>query len=268
MVFLLLVAIVFNYWLLAGLFFLITLFGLWEFYSIFTTEAVHPQRLFGTIGGILLYMTSIVVFRVDIPDLPVNPSFIPILLAIPLFFLPFVFEIYRRKPQPLVNVAITITGILYIALPLALLNMMNGEEVVRFWKLPVVLTGFFILTWIYDTGAYLFGKRFGKHELFKRISPKKTWEGTIAGAVLTLLASVGLYFLAPDISLPDWIIFSILIILFGSFGDLAESLFKRSFNIKDSGSILPGHGGILDRFDSIFISVPFVFLYLVLRNLI
>ncbi|MBL7138096.1 MAG: phosphatidate cytidylyltransferase [Bacteroidales bacterium] len=268
MVFVLLAAMAISYWLLAGLFFVITIFGLWEFYSLLTTETIRPQRIYGTIGGALLYLIITSMFWFELPVTTNNQPFIPVLIAIPLLFFPFVLEIYRKQPQPLINIAITITGFLYIALPLALLNLMNGEDVVRFWQFPVILAGFFILTWFYDTGAYLYGKQFGKHKFFERISPKKTWEGTIAGVIVALLTAVGLHYLAPEISLADWLAIALLIILFGTFGDLAESLFKRSLSIKDSGSILPGHGGILDRFDTILISVPFVFLYLVLRNLI
>jgi phosphatidate cytidylyltransferase len=130
------------------------------------------------------------------------------------------------------------------------------------------LLGFFIITWFHDTGAYLYGKRFGKHKLFERISPKKTWEGSIAGALVAILTSAGFSSLVPGIAWFDWIVLAGLIIIFGTFGDLAESMFKRSLNIKDSGHILPGHGGILDRFDTVFISAPFVFLYFILRNTI
>jgi len=103
--------------------------------------------------------------------------------------------------------------------------------------------------------------------LFERISPKKTWEGTIAGAVVALLFAFSLSLIVADISRTDWFVLAMLVMVFGTFGDLTESLLKRSLNIKDSGNILPGHGGILDRFDTIFISSPFVFLYFIVRNL-
>jgi len=135
-------------------------------------------------------------------------------------------------------------------------------------NLPVYLTGYLLLTWIYDTAAYLYGKSFGRKQLFARISPKKTWEGTIAGAAATLLLAASFAMLAPVIPLVDWLILAGLILVFGTAGDLAESLIKRSLNLKDSGKILPGHGGILDRFDSILISSPFVFLHFLIRILI
>ena len=122
--------------------------------------------------------------------------------------------------------------------------------------------------WINDTGAYLYGKQFGRHKFFERISPKKTWEGTMAGAILTLAFAFLFHHLAPTLPLVHWIALAIHVVLFGTHGDLAESLIKRSLNIKDSGSILPGHGGILDRFDTMLVSAPFVFLYLFFTNLI
>lgn len=268
MVFILLLSMAFSFWVLAVLILGITLLALWEFYSLFTTDSSSPQRIYGTVAGTLVYLAIILGFHPDL-DLP-GSSHSPILLisGLGLFFLPFILEIYRKKSQPLVNIALTITGMLYIAVPLALLNLMNREDSLRFLHLPALLAGFFIITWFYDTGAYLFGSAFGKSRFFERISPKKSWEGTIAGVIVALLTAVGLHFLTPGITLPDWLVIALLIILFGTFGDLAESLFKRSLGIKDSGSILPGHGGILDRFDTMFISVPFVFLYLVIRNLI
>jgi phosphatidate cytidylyltransferase len=109
------------------------------------------------------------------------------------------------------------------------------------------------------------GKNFGKHKFFERISPKKTWEGTIGGTIVVIAATVGFYFITEGILFIHLLALTGLVILFGTFGDLAESLFKRSLNLKDSGNILPGHGGILDRFDTIFVSAPFVFLYFVFQ---
>jgi phosphatidate cytidylyltransferase len=132
--------------------------------------------------------------------------------------------------------------------------------------MPVILVGYFGFTWIYDTGAYLYGKQFGKHKFFERISPKKTWEGTMAGTLIALTVAFGLSFLSTGLPWYDWLALAVIVIFFGTFGDLVESMFKRSLNIKDSGTILPGHGGILDRFDTMLISAPFVFLYFFLRN--
>jgi phosphatidate cytidylyltransferase len=127
---------------------------------------------------------------------------------------------------------------------------------------PNILVGFFIILWIYDSGAYVFGVSFGKHRLFERISPKKSWEGFIGGSIVAISAANVISVFFTELRLFDWLIISAIIIVFGTFGDLVESLLKRELNIKDSGNILPGHGGILDRFDGIFLSVPIIFAYL------
>jgi len=268
MVFILFAALNLSIWLVAGIFFILTILGLWEFYHLISSENCTPQRLYGTITGALLYLDIVWVHFSGFSFSHDWLNILMIILPLPLLFLSFILELFRNQHSPLVNIATTILGILYVALPFSLLNLMNGEEKIHYLGFPAALTGYFIITWLYDTGAYLYGKRFGKHKLFERISPKKTWEGTIAGAVVALLTALGLSFLIPEFPRTDWFVLSILVLVFGSFGDLIESMFKRSMNIKDSGNILPGHGGILDRFDTILISAPFVFLFLFLRNAI
>lgn len=265
MVFILLAGLYFNEWIFAGLFFMVALLGILEFYKLVFSDTCQPQRLFGTVAGILLYISVIAVHYNNIGQDETGFTFLPFLLPIPIFFAPFIIEIFRNKSQPLANIAFTLLPVFYIALPLALLNIMNDDEAAHVFGFPAFLTGYFILTWTYDTGAYLYGKQFGRHKFFERISPKKTWEGTVAGAFTALLIATGLFFLVKEVSLADWYALTFLVLIFGTFGDLAESLIKRSLNIKDSGSILPGHGGILDRFDTIFISAPFVFLYFIIR---
>jgi phosphatidate cytidylyltransferase len=265
MVFILLAGLYFNEWIFAALFFVISVLGVLEFYKIVSSETCYPQRFFGVIAGIILYLSVTIVHYITPSSDTISLIFIPLFLPIPIFFLPFIIEIYRKKPQPLTNIAFTILPVFYIALPLALLNMMNDKEAFHFIGFPIFLTGYFILTWSYDTAAYLYGKQFGKHKLFERISPKKTWEGTIAGSAIALLIATVLFSLVKSINLVDWYALTFLVLVFGTFGDLVESLIKRNLNIKDSGSILPGHGGILDRFDTIFISAPFVFLYFIIR---
>lgn len=262
MVFILLAGLYFNEWIFASMFFVITILGILEFYQIVTSDNCQPQKVFGVVSGALIYLTITVVhyFRFN-----VGMSVILLMCLIPLFSLPFVIEIYRKKTQPLTNIALTILPIIYIAIPLALLNVMNEAASIHFLGFPVFLTGYFVLTWSYDTGAYLYGRQFGKHKLFERISPKKTWEGTLGGSGIALFVVAVLFFLVKEIRLADWLALTFLILFFGTFGDLVESLIKRNLNIKDSGSILPGHGGILDRFDTIFISAPFVFLYFIIR---
>jgi phosphatidate cytidylyltransferase len=265
MVFILLSGLYFNEWIFAILFFLIAVLGILEFYQIVSSEKCWPQKIYGVIAGAILYLAIAGVHYFSFSFDYISIIFLPFFLLIPLFFIPFIIEIYRKKPEPLINIAFTILPIFYIALPLALLNLMNDTTEMKFLGFPIFLTGYFILTWAYDTGAYLYGKQFGKHKLFERISPKKTWEGTIGGSGIALLVTAVLFFLVKEIMLVDWLALTTMILVFGTFGDLVESLIKRNLNIKDSGSILPGHGGILDRFDSILISAPFVFLYFIIR---
>ncbi|MCX6267974.1 MAG: phosphatidate cytidylyltransferase [Bacteroidetes bacterium] len=271
MVFILLAALWFSGWVFAAIFMLIAILGLWEFYRLITSESCHPQKYYGTIAGSLIFLATAVINLFPWPSGYIPPpwlTFIPFLIPLPLFFLSFIIEIYRNKPNPLVNVATTTLGFFYIALPLSLLTYFSRPDVIHFLGMPVILVGYFAFTWIYDTTAYLYGKQFGKHKFFERISPKKTWEGTIAGTIVTLLVSYGLHFLVPELPLTDWMVLAVMVIIFGTHGDLVESLLKRSLNIKDSGTILPGHGGILDRFDTMLISAPFVFLYFFFQHAI
>ena len=266
MVFLLLAALFFNPWFFAALFLLVVVLGLWEFYSIVGNDTNQPQKIYGTIAGAIIYIDIICLHL--LPELPLWTVRSLTVFPLILFFFPFIIEIYRKRSHPLNNISITVSGLLYIALPLALMNLLNGPGAATFLGFPALLLAYFILTWFYDTGAYLYGKQFGKHKFFERISPRKTWEGIVAGGIVAIATAVAFSFLVKDVMLIDWIVLTLLVLFFGTYGDLVESLFKRSLHIKDSGTILPGHGGILDRFDSLFLSAPFVFLYFYLRNLI
>jgi phosphatidate cytidylyltransferase len=267
MVFILLATLWFSGWVFMIVFLIINIFGLWEFYGIITNEHCQPQKYYGIAAGGLLYAATSLACLVPSPLADQHwVSCIPLIILIPLFFLSFIIEIYRKKSNPLINIAVTIVGFLYISLPFSLLIFFTRTDELHFWGMPVILVGYFLFTWINDTGAYLYGNHFGKHKFFERISPKKTWEGTIAGAILTLLSAFILYFIVNDLPLIDWLVLACLVLFFGTHGDLVESLLKRSLKIKDSGNILPGHGGILDRFDTILISAPFVFLYFFIRH--
>jgi len=246
----------------AAIFLLVTVLGLWEFFSVTSTDTCHPQKLAGTLLGTAWYLLVAVIAIGGNPGAVLTIG----LFLFPFLFIPFIVEIFRNKPNPLFNIAVTILGITYVSLPLSMLLILNSPEHASiFTHFSAILLGYFLITWLYDTGAYLFGRQFGKHPFFERISPKKTWEGTFAGVVVALLAAYGLSFISRGMFLYDWLILAGIIIIFGTMGDLAESLLKRNLNLKDSGSILPGHGGILDRFDTVFLSAPFVFLYFVFR---
>ncbi len=270
MVFLLLAALWFSGWIFAVIFLAVAVLGMWEFYGLVQSDTCHPQKIYGTTAGALIYLTAMLAFL--LPGNPGSggpvPAILPFVIPVPLIFLSFILEIYRKRPNPLINIAVTVLGFIYISLPMALLVGFARPGELHAFGMPVILTGYFGFTWIYDTGAYLYGKQFGRHKFFERISPKKTWEGTIAGALITFAAAFGLHFLVPSLPLADWMALAVLVILFGTHGDLAESLLKRSLNIKDSGTILPGHGGILDRFDTMLISAPFVFLYFFFQTLL
>lgn len=188
---------------------------------------------------------------------------LPIFLI--LFFGVFLRELYSNKPNPFNNIAHTIMPSMYVGLPFGLLLLANQFVVMNAFAFDqnyVLILGFYFMLWSNDTGAYLSGKAFGKHKLFERISPNKTWEGSVGGALLAMIvAGVNWYFFG-GLELWMWLVIGLIIAIIGSMGDLVESLFKRSMNVKDSGKIMPGHGGILDRFDGLLISAPFVYAFL------
>ena len=152
------------------------------------------------------------------------------------------------------------SSFIFIALPFALLNFIAFIDADQFK--PLILLAVFVTIWVNDTGAYLFGITFGKHRLFERISPKKSWEGFFGGALAALASGYVFSLFIPEISLIQWLIFSEIIVIFGTFGDLIESLIKRTLLVKDSGTAIPGHGGLLDRFDSMLLAAPVIFIYL------
>jgi phosphatidate cytidylyltransferase len=179
-------------------------------------------------------------------------------------------ELYKRQPNPIHNWAYALMSQLYVALPFALLNVLafstgavstDGELMVTGYN-PILPLSIFIFTWINDTGAYCSGMLLGKHRLFPRISPKKSWEGSIGGGLFALLASVVMAHAFPFLPLGVWMGLALTVVVFGTWGDLCESLLKRTLGIKDSGNILPGHGGWLDRFDSSMLAIPAAVVYL------
>ncbi len=187
-----------------------------------------------------------------------------LLAAIPIVFMLFITELWRNKPTPFGNIAFELLGIIYIAFPLSLIMYLFDPVILSGPLHYGVVLGFFLVLWLNDTGAYFIGSLIGKHKLFERISPGKTWEGSIGGFVFAMLTAWGLSFIFQQLTVPQWLILALIIVVTGSLGDLVESMLKRSLGIKDSGTFLPGHGGLLDRFDAVFISAPFVFVYLAL----
>jgi phosphatidate cytidylyltransferase len=180
-----------------------------------------------------------------------------------------VIELYKKSEKPFLNVSLMILPLFYVALPFMLMNLLyllcNDYKYAAIGGSSCILA-FFILIWTNDVGAYCFGMllgRHGKHKFFPRISPKKSWEGFIGGIITTILAGVLISKLMFDgENMHHWIIIAIITSVLGTFGDLVESMLKRSANVKDSGKIIPGHGGILDRFDAALLSFPVVFVYI------
>lgn len=197
-----------------------------------------------------------------------NEIFIPYLFLI--LYL-FISELYKKHPNPLNNWAYAMMSQIYIALSFALLNVLayhsSATESVSQYN-PILPLSIFIFNWVNDTGAYCTGMLFGKHRLFERISPKKSWEGSIGGAVFSIIAAIVLAHFFTFLSTGVWIGLGLTVVVFGTWGDLTESLMKRTLGIKDSGNILPGHGGMLDRFDSTLMAVPAAVVYLYLVGLI
>ena len=195
-------------------------------------------------------------------------SFKYLLFIFPLLVILVGIELFRKKETPISNIAFSIMGILYVVIPLSILNFFAYESTYssvigiqedqhQYW----LLLGFFVIQWASDTGAYVFGSLFGKTKLAIKISPNKTWEGSIGGLILAILTGI-IFALLTNSEELHWINIAIIIVLFGTLGDLTESQIKRSCGVKDSGKILPGHGGILDRFDGVLFSAPFVLAYL------
>ena len=235
------------------LFFLIlSVLSVEEFYRLVRTESVKPQKRWGLALTISIYLpVSLYFFK--------GEPLIYTLICVPLTILILVAELYRNHPNPFHNVAFTLFGVLYAAVPFCFfygLAFTNGNYSCHY---PL---GFLLLLWASDTGAYLFGVNFGKHKLFERHSPKKTWEGFFGGMLTSVIVAIVLSFYFPELALIHWIAISIIIVAGGTLGDLSESMLKRSLSAKDSGTLLPGHGGILDRFDGLLLAAPLVFVYL------
>lgn len=237
------------------LFATITYLGLSEFYGLVQRKGVRVQSVLGIITGVTLFTLS---FLISANVLMLKYLYV----LIPLFIGVYIIELFRNLEHPFINIAFTFLGIIYIALPFSLMNFIIFPSSNWHHYDPQMVLGFFLMIWASDTGAYLVGMAIGKHKLFERISPKKTWEGFAGGMIFSVLAALVISKYFPAISDYQWTLMAFIVFLFGSFGDLSESLLKRSMQIKDSGNILPGHGGILDRFDSVLMAAPMVFVYL------
>ena len=245
--------IVFSPWTFALIFLILMILTLREFYGLIVASGNTPFKIWGTFFSVCLFILAHLATAgiIETKYLWALPSLLVIC---------FMFALYKQKTHhPIISLGLTLFGVIYIAFPLSMANLIvfKGET----YQYALII-GILIAQWANDSGAYFVGKSIGRTKLFESVSPNKTWEGTLGGVVVSaaVLYAYSLYF--TELSTLEWIGLSLIVSVFGSYGDLIESLFKRHLAIKDSGTVLPGHGGFLDRFDGLLFSLPFVTLYL------
>lgn len=256
-----------GFWLHPVSFFLTGLILLagtqYEYYLMIRNTGVRPQMIAGIITGSTAYIVATLIAAQIIP----MSSF---LVIIPMMLIMMVIELYRKQEKPFDSLSHTFFAILYTAIPFSMfpfsafnrtgLNSILSHDKILFS--PGIIIGFFLLLWANDTGAYLSGMSLGKHKLMERISPKKTWEGFFGGMIAAALTAWLLSGWLGVVDTVHWVIVALIISIAGTYGDLVESMLKRSVGVKDSGTIMPGHGGFLDRFDSAIFSFPLVYLFI------
>lgn len=259
-------ALLWSKWSVGALFAVIMLGGLVEFYRLCQTRGFKPMYSIGIATSLAIFGLAFAIFwqwgtpATEMTARVVLGALLCTMLLIPLTF---IYELWHKSATPIANIATTFMGIIYVALPMAALlfipRLLVGE-----WN-PWVMMAFISIIWVNDVFAYLVGVAFGKHRLCERISPKKSWEGFFGGLVGAVAVSVLFgYIFKSDLSLAEWGGLGLVTALTGVAGDLVESLMKREAGVKDSGRMMPGHGGFLDRFDALYMAVPFVLVYLIL----
>lgn len=238
---------------MAILFFIITVFGTSELFRLIQKPEMKPQLITGGVLSKFLFLFPAAYLMGILPEKWIS------LVLLPFLLMP-INALFKNEKHTIVNMIVSYFPAFFVSLPFVLLVDIAFMD--DFFD-PYPILGFFILIWVYDTGAYLSGRFFGKHKLFERISPKKTWEGLVGGAILSIL--IGFFIVSrfiPELAPWKWGLVALVVVIFGTLGDLIESMVKRSANVKDSGNILPGHGGVLDRFDSALFAAPFFWLLL------
>jgi len=244
----------------SAVFFAISLLALREYFNF--VKKGSPQRKTIYAMTLLVFLNITFYYLMTINKLDDNFLRISLFITAILFFLfPPIYELFRKRKKPLNSISVSYYPIIWIVFPLSLLYFWNIQI-----SSPSLIIALLIIIWTYDTLAYVSGSLFGKHPFFKRISPKKSWEGFLISLVITSLLSAGFYYISY-FTIPQfttfyhWTGFAIVIIVFGTCGDLVESMFKRASRLKESGVLLPGHGGILDRFDSLLFAIPAAYFY-------
>lgn len=224
-----------------------------EFYRIVKAPGARPLKNWGTLMGVMVVSCSY--FSISGQ---VNLDWL--LIFLPLGMATFIIKLFQKdEPTPFLGTAYTWLGIIYVAIPFSVLHYIAFAR--GSYDFQLVL-GCLLLHWAHDVGAYFVGVRYGKTKLFERLSPKKSWEGSLGGAGLTVLVIIIGSHWADSLKLWEWLVIGALVVVAGTLGDLVESQLKRSLAIKDSGRSIPGHGGFLDRFDGLLISTPFVAAFL------
>ena len=242
-------------WSFSVLILFLVVMSLVEFFRMIHYEGMDDIRL---VLSILLGTSPVLFAFAKKLSIPLEWSLQDYVVSIvPFLLLFYLIELSRASSKAATNLANAVFGIFYIGIPYALL------VVLAWWHgtyEPSLVLGLLLMVWLNDTGAYFAGSFFGKHKLAPSISPKKTWEGLIGGIAATILTSQVLAAYLPNYSRMDWLVMGLICSL-GILGDLVESMFKRGAGIKDSGKLMPGHGGVLDRFDAFAFVIPLVFVY-------
>ncbi len=235
--------------------FLIMIGCLWEFYAFFEESPHPPMKIRGFLISIVIFSLT-AFYALSMSRLPLFSILAPVLFLFP------VSTLFLQKKEVLISSAITLWGIFYCVIPVSMFLWIGfiGNHLYR----NHLLLGPIFFIWVNDTGAYIFGNIFGKRLIFEKVSPGKTWEGFFGGTIFTLILGyfIGNYF--HELSRLQWIALASIVVVAGTLGDFVESLYKRELGIKDSGKIFPGHGGMLDRFDSFLMTAPFIYFFLTL----
>lgn len=244
-------------------FLLLSALSLHEFYGLVKHASLKPNATAGIVNGAMVYAGFLLLIYANNHVLA-NPGADKVAHGL-LFLLPIMFaavfidELFKQSASPITNIAFTYLGIIYIVVPFTFFHALAYVDGSFNFHYPLA---FLLMLWSNDTGAYLAGRQFGKTKLFERHSPKKTWEGFIGGLITSIVAAIIISHFYTGLPWKQWVSVAILISCFGTLGDLVESMFKRSIHVKDSGGLLPGHGGLLDRFDGLLLAAPVVYTYL------
>ncbi|WP_035727999.1 phosphatidate cytidylyltransferase [Eisenibacter elegans] len=251
---LMLMAILWDGWSFSLIFLGILILTQLEFYKLVRLAGYTPLRHYGTALGIALYG---MMYLVENAYLPTQAY----LALYPLFGLVMIFRLYQKSTSnPFGDIGFTLLGIAQVALPLSLIQLIAFETDSTYR--PDVVLAILFLIWTHDIAAYFGGRQWGKHPLFLRISPKKTWEGSITGSVACLLMALAFRYIFPALTPWVWMSVALIVIVLGTYGDLVMSMYKRALQIKDVSNAIPGHGGFLDRFDGLLLATPFIVLLL------